>query len=175
MLCGIFSTGSHNPTYTVSAGPCISWHGCVGPRQTFIHVTHYLLFFDKACTAFCTYSIGSHDTPRTLPKSPRRLRILAKACSSRKSHIHCAAPRGVRVDQRLVGEITYGTSKNARFYKVLTTTGGRGENLCFITFLSMLPICCTRMVKAKRITRDVRARLCTDTTQIWGRSAQRYR
>ena len=64
--------------------------------------------------------MGSHDTLRTLPKSPRRLRILAKACSSRKSHIHCAAPRGVRVDQRLAGEITCGTSKNTRFYKVLT-------------------------------------------------------
>ena len=79
------------------------------------YITRYLLFFGIAVTAFCTYSMGSHETLRTLPKSPRRLRILAKACSSRKLHIHCAAPRGVRVDQRLAGEITGGTSKNITF------------------------------------------------------------
>ena len=84
------------------------------------HITRFLLFFGKATIVFCTYSMGSHDTLRTLPKSPRRLRILAKACSSRKSHIHCAAPRGVRVDQCLAGEITCGTSKNITFYKGLT-------------------------------------------------------
>ena len=100
----------------------------VAQRGARAYITRFLLFFGIVITAFCTYSMGSHDTPRTLPKSPRRLRILAKACSSRKSHIHCAAPRGVRVDQRLAGEITCGTSKNALFHKVLTTTGGRGEN-----------------------------------------------
>ena len=76
--------------------------------------------------------------PMTLPKSPRRLRILAKACSSRKSHIHCAAPRGVRVDHRLAGEIIRGTCKNIRFYKVFTVTGGHSETSRFISFLSNL-------------------------------------
>ena len=114
---------------------------------------HHLLLagasaiFRTYWAAFCTYSMGSHDTLRTLPKSPRRLRILAKAGSSRKSHIHCAAPRGVRVDQRLAGEITCGTSKNHMFYKGFTMTGGHGENVCFITFLS-IEICCLRFAKA---------------------------
>ena len=112
------------------------------------HITRYLLFFGKAKTAFCTCSMGSHDTLRTLPKSPRRLRILAKACSSRKSHIHCAAPRGVRVDQRLAGEITCGTSKNTRFYKVFDVIAYHIKTSRFISFLSILPICCNLFAKA---------------------------
>ena len=42
-----------------------------------------------------------------------------------------------------------------RFYKVFDESSGLIKNVCFTTFLSMLPICCTLSPKAKRITRDI--------------------
>ena len=89
------------------------------------------------------------------PRSSRTLKLLAKAGSSRKSHVHCATTRGLRVDHRLAGEITCGTSRIITFYKVFTTTAGRGETSRFIRFLSILPICCLLFSRAQCRTCDV--------------------
>ena len=64
------------------------------PKSIFFTRHPLSAIFPLSSTAFCTYPMDSHDTLRTLPKSPRRLRILSKAGSSQKSHFPCAALRG---------------------------------------------------------------------------------
>ena len=75
--------------------------------------------------------MGSHDTPRTLSKSPRRLRILAKAGSSQKITFPLCRSAGVRADQRFAGELFAGTSKTTTFYKGLTMPSRAWSNITF--------------------------------------------
>ena len=93
---------------------------------------------------------GPPWSPEALPKSPCRLRTLAKAGSSQKSHLPCAALRGVGADQRLARELAAGTSKNHWVYKVLTMPDGHGWNawiiMVFEHFADLLSMVVARSV-----------------------------
>ena len=62
---------------------------------------------------------------------------------------------GSGMDQHFAPELFAGTSKTTTFYKGLTVIAYHSQNVCFITFLSMLPICCILFAKAKQKSGDM--------------------
>ena len=99
------------------------------------HVTRFLLFFGEWRTAFCTYSMGFHDTLRHCQ------RARACRCGGEKSR----ALRQGRVfqlfvqmalwdtlgsgkDKHFAPELFAGTSKTTTFYKVLAVIAYHSEN-----------------------------------------------
>ena len=94
-----------------------------------------LAIFTETRTAFCTYSMGSHDTLRHCQRAG------ACRCGGQKSRalrqgrvfqlfVQMALwdTLGSGMDQHFAPELFAGTSKTTTFYKVLTVTGGHSEN-----------------------------------------------
>ena len=100
-----------------------------------VHITRFLLFFGESQTAFCTYSMGSHDTLRHCQ------RARACRCGGKKTRalrqgtvfqlfVQMALwdTLGSGMDQHFAPELFAGTSKTTTFYKVLTMMDHHGEN-----------------------------------------------
>ena len=109
-----------SPQHTYGgAGVCGVWcEDSIRGRDFDWYITRFLLFFGEVPTAFCTYAMGSRDTLTTLPKGPRRLRILAQAGSSQKLHFPCAALRGSEPTSVLQGSCFPGRPQPSHFIRV---------------------------------------------------------